>query len=98
MVVLGGATTVSGLLNLGIINELWLMANPLLLGGGKALFRDVQERRELTAPPVCAIFRACLSAVRFSSAMAGAWEALQDEVAQQARPASQRPRRAGLLS
>jgi len=38
MVVLGGATLVSSLVNLGLIDELRLMINPLILGGGKALF------------------------------------------------------------
>ena len=47
MVVLGGATTVSSLINLGLIDELRLLVNPLLLGGGKALFKDVDARRAL---------------------------------------------------
>jgi dihydrofolate reductase len=47
MVVFGGATLVSSLLNLGLIDELHLMVNPLVLGGGKALFKDVKERHSL---------------------------------------------------
>jgi dihydrofolate reductase len=47
MVVLGGATLVSSLMNLGLIDELRLMVNPLVLGGGKALFKDVKERHSL---------------------------------------------------
>lgn len=47
MLVLGGATLVSSLMNLGIIDELRLMINPLVLGGGKALFKDVNERHAL---------------------------------------------------
>jgi dihydrofolate reductase len=47
MVVLGGATLVSSLVNLGLIDELRLMINPLILGGGKALFKDVKERHSL---------------------------------------------------
>ena len=47
MVVLGGATLVSSLMNLGLIDELRLMVNPLVLGGGKALFKDVKERHTL---------------------------------------------------
>jgi dihydrofolate reductase len=47
MLVLGGATTVSGLMNLGLLDELHLMVNPLILGGGKALFKDVHERHAL---------------------------------------------------
>jgi dihydrofolate reductase len=45
--VLGGATLVSSLMNLGLIDELRLMINPLILGGGKALFKDVKERHFL---------------------------------------------------
>lgn len=47
MLVLGGATLVSSLMNLGLIDELRLMVNPLVLGGGKALFKDVHERHAL---------------------------------------------------
>jgi dihydrofolate reductase len=47
MQVVGGATLVSSLMNLGLIDELQLMVNPLILGGGKALFKDVQERHAL---------------------------------------------------
>jgi dihydrofolate reductase len=47
MLALGGATLVSSLLNLGLIDELHLMVNPLILGGGKALFKDVKERHSL---------------------------------------------------
>ena len=43
----GGATLVSSLMNLGLIDELQLMVNPLILGGGKALFKDVKERHAL---------------------------------------------------
>jgi dihydrofolate reductase len=44
----GGATLVSSLMNLGLIDELRLMINPLVLGGGKALFKDVKDRHRLT--------------------------------------------------
>ncbi len=47
IVVWGGATLVSSLMNLGLIDELRLMVNPLVLGGGKALFKDVKERHLL---------------------------------------------------
>jgi len=36
MLTFGGATLVSSLMNLGLIDELRLMVNPLILGGGKA--------------------------------------------------------------
>jgi dihydrofolate reductase len=44
MLTFGGATFVSSLVNLGLIDKLHLMVNPLILGGGKALFKDVKER------------------------------------------------------
>jgi dihydrofolate reductase len=47
MHVVGGATLVSSLTNLGLIDELQLMVNPLIRGGGKALFKDVKERHAL---------------------------------------------------
>ncbi len=47
MLVLGGATLVSSLINTGLIDELRLMVNPLILGGGKALFKDVEKRHAL---------------------------------------------------
>ncbi|MGH7792168.1 MAG: dihydrofolate reductase family protein [Thermodesulfobacteriota bacterium] len=47
MYVVGGATLVSSLMNLGLIDELRLMVNPLVLGGGKALFKDVKARHAL---------------------------------------------------
>jgi dihydrofolate reductase len=47
MHVVGGATLVSSLMNLGLIDELQLMVNPLVLGRGKALFKDVKERKSL---------------------------------------------------
>ena len=45
--VVGGATLVSNLMNAGLIDELRLLVNPLILGGGKALFKDVKERHAL---------------------------------------------------
>ena len=47
MYAVGGATLVSSLMNLGLIDELRLLVNPLILGGGKALFKDVKERHGL---------------------------------------------------
>jgi dihydrofolate reductase len=43
----GGATLVSSLMNLGLIDELRLIVHPIVLGGGKALFKDVKERHAL---------------------------------------------------
>jgi dihydrofolate reductase len=43
----GGATLVSSLMNLCLIDEIQLLVNPLILGGGKALFKDVKDRQTL---------------------------------------------------
>jgi dihydrofolate reductase len=38
----------SSLMNPGLIDEFRLVVNPLILGGGKALFKDVKEQRAET--------------------------------------------------
>jgi dihydrofolate reductase len=43
----GGATLVSSLMNQGLIDELRLVVDPIVLGAGKALFKDVTERHAL---------------------------------------------------
>jgi dihydrofolate reductase len=45
--IVGGATLVSSLINFGLVDEICLMVNPVLLGGGKALFKGVTERHYL---------------------------------------------------
>jgi dihydrofolate reductase len=45
--VVGGAMLVSSMINLGLIDEIWLMINPVLLGGGKPLFEGVTKRHYL---------------------------------------------------
>lgn len=45
--VVGGAKLVSNMINLGLIDEIWLMINPVLLGGGKPLFEGVTKRHYL---------------------------------------------------
>jgi dihydrofolate reductase len=45
--VVGGPTLVTALLNEGLLDELRLITHPLLLGGGRALFAGVTERRSL---------------------------------------------------
>ena len=40
----GGATLVCSLMNQRLIDELRLVVHPIVLGGGKALFKDVKER------------------------------------------------------
>lgn len=43
----GGATLVSSLINDGLVDELRIVVQPILLGGGKALFKDVNDRHAL---------------------------------------------------
>lgn len=43
----GGATLVSNLVNAGLVDEYRLVVQPILLGGGTALFKDVDRRRQL---------------------------------------------------
>jgi dihydrofolate reductase len=43
----GGATLVASLINAGLVDELRLVVQPILLGGGKALFKDVKQRHAL---------------------------------------------------
>jgi dihydrofolate reductase len=45
--VVGGATTLSSLMNHGLIDEVRVTVNPLVLGGGKAMFKDVEQRQLL---------------------------------------------------
>lgn len=45
--VVGGAMLVSSMINLGLVDEIRLMINPILLGGGKALFKGVTKRHYL---------------------------------------------------
>lgn len=47
MIIVGGAKLVSSFLNLGLIDEIHLVLNPLIIGGGKALFKDVKEKMNL---------------------------------------------------
>jgi dihydrofolate reductase len=43
----GGAALVSSLMNFGLIDEFRLIVHPIVLGGGKALFKDVKGRHAL---------------------------------------------------
>jgi dihydrofolate reductase len=45
--VVGGPTLVTSLLNADLLDELRLIVHPLLLGGGRALFEGVKQRRPL---------------------------------------------------
>jgi dihydrofolate reductase len=44
----GGATLVGSLMNQRLVDELRLVIYPIVLGGGKALFKDVTRRQALT--------------------------------------------------
>lgn len=44
----GGATLVSSLINAGLVDEVRLTVHPLVLGRGKALFKDVADRHSLS--------------------------------------------------
>jgi dihydrofolate reductase len=46
--VVGGATLVRSLLSEGLLDELRLIVHPILLGGGKALFGELDQRRALS--------------------------------------------------
>jgi dihydrofolate reductase len=48
LVLLGGAGIVSTFMNLGLPDEYHLIVNPVVLGGGKPLFKDIKERHKLS--------------------------------------------------
>ena len=48
----GGATLVSSLMNNDLVDEIRLVVQPVVLGGGKALFKDVNRRHELALTDV----------------------------------------------
>ena len=43
----GGAGLTTSLMNLGLVDRLWLAVHPILLGGGKPLFQDIKSRIKL---------------------------------------------------
>ncbi len=45
--VVGGARLVGSLMNEDLIDELRLLVHPVVLGGGKALLKDVEDRHDL---------------------------------------------------
>lgn len=44
----GGASLMSTFLNLNLIDEMMIAVHPLILGGGKPLFTDIDQRKNLT--------------------------------------------------
>ena len=43
----GGATLISSLMSAGLVDEVRPVVRPIVLGGGKAMFKDVKERHAL---------------------------------------------------
>ena len=43
----GGAKLTRSLLNLGLVDEIWVGVHPIVLGGGKPLFEDISGRVQL---------------------------------------------------
>ena len=43
----GGGSLTTSLMNLTLVDEIWLAVHPIVLGGGKPLFTDLKERVEL---------------------------------------------------
>lgn len=43
----GGASLIGNLIEAGLVDELQIIVHPILLGGGKALFKDVKQRHAL---------------------------------------------------
>lgn len=43
----GGAALTASLMNAGLVDELWLSIHPILLGEGKPLFSDINDRVQL---------------------------------------------------
>lgn len=43
----GGASLTSSLMNLGLVDEIWLSIHPILLGNGKPLFTGITDRIHL---------------------------------------------------
>jgi dihydrofolate reductase len=44
----GGASLTDALMKEGLVDELWMSVHPILLGGGKLLFREQENRTKLT--------------------------------------------------
>jgi dihydrofolate reductase len=43
----GGAELTSSLMNLALVDEVWLSIHPIILGGGKPLFKNIKSRIQL---------------------------------------------------
>ncbi|MDY9926913.1 dihydrofolate reductase family protein [Methanosarcina sp.] len=47
MVIYGSGSIVSAFMNLGLIDEYYLFVNPVVLGRGKSLFKDLNDRHKM---------------------------------------------------
>ncbi len=47
MVIFGGADITSAFIQLGLIDEYRIMVNPVILGAGNPLFKDIKKRLNL---------------------------------------------------
>jgi len=47
MVIYGSGSIVSAFMNLGLIDEYYLLVNPIVLGVGKPLFKDLNDKHKL---------------------------------------------------
>lgn len=47
IIVYGGASFVASLIRLGLIDEYYFIVNPIILGKGKAIFKDVKRKMKL---------------------------------------------------
>jgi dihydrofolate reductase len=43
----GGGSLTTSLVNLGLVDEVWLALHPIVLGGGKPLFSNIKQRVKL---------------------------------------------------
>ena len=44
----GGASLTTAFVNLGLVDEFWLAVHPIILGAGKPLFQNINDRKKLT--------------------------------------------------
>jgi dihydrofolate reductase len=52
MLLWGGATLAAELINLNLVDELRIELNPIILGSGLSLFKNIKDRHRLSAPMV----------------------------------------------
>ena len=65
----GGASLTSALMNLKLVDEVWLSVHPILLGSGKPLFQDIKDRVHLKL----------LESKTYPSGLVALWYALNEK-------------------